>query len=103
VQTRQPDHDVIDAATHGDPERFHRAERERRQMMLWPPYSAIARVSGKLAETYVSGLTEVEVLGPVDDVYLVRAPDHAVLCDALARAPRPGGAGLRVEVDPHRI
>ena len=31
--------------------------------------------------------------------WLVRAPDHAVLCDALAAAPRPAER-LRVEVDP---
>lgn len=103
VQTRQPDHDVIAAALHGDPERFYAAERERRKMMLWPPFSALARVSGKNAPGFVEKLQDVDVLGPLDDVYLVRAADHQQLCDALAVVPRPPGVGLRVEVDPHRV
>jgi primosomal protein N' (replication factor Y) len=44
----------------------------------------------------------VEVLGPADGKWLVRAPDHVVLCDALAATPRPAGR-LRVAVDPPRI
>ena len=44
----------------------------------------------------------VEVLGPSDGRWLVRAPDHAVLADALAAAARPPGR-LRVEVDPRRM
>jgi primosomal protein N' (replication factor Y) len=103
VQTRQPEHDVIAAAVHGDPDRFYEAEQVRRSAMMWPPYSALARVSGKHAEGFVAKLDGVDVLGPVDDVYLVRAPDHQGLCDALAAVPRPSGVGLRVEVDPHRV
>lgn len=103
VQTRQPDHDVVQSALHGDPERFYEQERLRRSAMQWPPYSALARISGKLAEGFVEKLEDVELLGPVDGVFLVRAQNHQALCDALARVPRPGGQGLRVEVDPHRI
>jgi primosomal protein N' (replication factor Y) len=103
VQTRQPEHDVIAAALHGDVERFYEQERVRRSAMLWPPYSALARVSGKLAEGFVGALKDVDVLGPLDGAYLVRAETHQQLCDALASVPRPGGQGLRVEVDPHRV
>jgi primosomal protein N' (replication factor Y) len=106
VQTRQPEHDVIAAALHGDPERFYVEERERRQALAWPPYSALARVSGKHAEGFVKkvdGLLGVDVLGPLDGAYLVRAADHRTLCDALTSVPRPPGQGLRVEVDPHRV
>jgi primosomal protein N' (replication factor Y) (superfamily II helicase) len=41
------------------------------------------------------------VLGPANDRWLLRAPDHKVLCDALAATPRPPGR-LRIEVDPLR-
>jgi primosomal protein N' (replication factor Y) len=44
----------------------------------------------------------VDVLGPSDGQWLVRAPDHQVLCDALATVTRPPGR-LRLEVDPLRI
>jgi len=33
------------------------------------------------------------------DRWVVRAPDHRMLCDALAAVPRPAGR-LRIEVDP---
>ena len=46
-------------------------------------------------------VTELEILGPADGRWLVRAPDHERLCDALALAPRPTGR-LRVNVDPSR-
>jgi primosomal protein N' (replication factor Y) len=45
----------------------------------------------------------VEVLGPADGRWLIRAADHAVLCDTLAATPRPATGRLRIEVDPTRI
>ena len=44
----------------------------------------------------------VEVLGPSDGRWLLRAADHPTLCDALAATARPPGR-LRVEVDPLRV
>ncbi len=43
----------------------------------------------------------VEIVGPSDGRWLLRAPDHATLADALAATPRPSGR-MRVEVDPRR-
>jgi primosomal protein N' (replication factor Y) len=64
---------------------------------------ALAVISGEAASAYVEGLApDVEVLGPTDGRWLVRAPDHESLADALARATRPPGR-LRVEVDPRRV
>jgi primosomal protein N' (replication factor Y) len=106
VQTRQPDHDVLSAALHGDPDRFYVKERERRSTLVWPPFSALARVSGKNAHAFVESLDGVlglDVLGPVEGVYLLRSANHQILCDALGSVPRPPGQGLRVEVDPHRV
>jgi hypothetical protein len=56
--------------------------------------------------TAVAGPSGVEVLPLEDGRLLVRAPDHRVLCDALAATGRPAGVGgdrLRIEVDPQRI
>jgi primosomal protein N' (replication factor Y) len=44
----------------------------------------------------------IEILGPADGRWLVRAPDHGTLCDVLARVPRPAGR-LRLAVDPLRV
>jgi primosomal protein N' (replication factor Y) len=108
VQTRQPDHPVLDAAVRGDPGRVVEAELALRRELQLPPAVALAELSGDagVVGAVVAGLGErpgVEVLGPADGRWLVRAPDHPALCDALAAVGRPPGAGnraLRVDVDP---
>ena len=103
LQTRLPRHEVVLAALHGDPSRVSAAEAARREPLGWPPFLALAHVSGAPAEEYVAALpSTVQVLGPADGAYLVRAPNHSVLCDALAATPRPPGR-LRVAVDPLRL
>ncbi len=109
VQTHLPRHEVVQAALHADPSRVATAERERRELLRFPPVTAMAEVSGAAAEVFVAALVAargdplgVEVVGPSDGRWLVRAPDHATLCDALAATPRPPGR-LRVAVDPPRV
>jgi primosomal protein N' (replication factor Y) len=101
VQTRLPDHEVLDAAIHADPSRFTVVESARRAALQLPPETAMAVVSGEAAPAFVEGVHGIEVMGPSDGRWLLRAPDHATLADALAAAPRPPGR-LRVEVDPRR-
>ena len=102
VQTRVPRHDAVDAALHADPGRLAQPERARREALGFPPATAIAAISGPAAEAFVGAVRDVEVLGPDAGRWLVRAPDHRHLCDALAAVPRPAGR-LRVEVDPLRL
>ena len=123
VQTFVPRHEVVQAALHGDPARAARAERARRELLRFPPVTAMAEVSGPGAAAFVEALRGddsdllagpgdpgagpdgspvVEVLGPSDGRWLARAPDHRTLCDALAATPRPPGR-LRVAVDPPRV
>jgi len=92
VQTRLPDHDVLLS----DPGRLVTDELVLRRELDLPPYSALALVSGPGAGDYCSALGGAD-LG--DGRWLVRAPDHRTLCDALAATPRPSGR-LRVTVDP---
>ena len=100
VQTRLPDHDVLEAVKHGDPGRVVEAERERRRVLGLPPFRALAVVSGEAAAAYVEGLAGVDVAAS-GDRWLVRAADHDTLTAALASVPRPSGR-LRIEVDPLR-
>jgi primosomal protein N' (replication factor Y) len=105
VQTFVPRHEVVQAALHADPARAATAERERRELLRFPPVTAMAEVSGAAAPAFVDALGAplgVEVLGPSDGRWLLRAPDHGVLCDALAAVERPAGR-LRVAVDPARV
>ena len=101
VQTRLPDHEVLDAAIHADPSRFTVVESARRAALQLPPETAMAVVSGEAAADFVDAVEGVEIVGPSDGRWLLRAPDHATLAHALAATPRPSGR-LRVEVDPRR-
>jgi len=109
VQTRLPAHEVLDAAIHADPSRLAVVELARRVALRFPPETAVAMVSGRAAAAFVAVLSDagafeaggLEVLGPSDGRWLLRAPTHRVLCDAIAATPRPPGR-LRIEVDPLR-
>ena len=103
LQTRLPSHEVVDAVVHADPSRFALVESARRAALRLPPETALAVVSGEAGAAFVEGLGPgVEVLGPSDGRWLVRAADHEALSDALAATARPPGR-LRVEVDPRRV
>lgn len=104
VQTRLPDHEALAAALHGDPDLLARPELERRRDLGFPPVSSLAVVSGPAAPDLAERLAgqPVQLLGPDDGTWLVRAPDAATLADALAATGRPPGR-LRIEVDPLRI
>jgi primosomal protein N' (replication factor Y) (superfamily II helicase) len=105
VQTRTARHDVLQAVLNADPGRFATAELACRRELGMPPTTALAEVSGAAADEFVEGLGRplgVEILGPSDGRYLLRADDQRTLCDALAATPRPGGR-LRISVDPPRV
>jgi primosomal protein N' (replication factor Y) len=109
VQTRVPDHPVLGAVARGEPGAIAPGEESMRRSAGLPPFSAFAALSGPLAAGYVEALREAATGTGVtfselpDGRHLVQAPDHAQLCDLLAGVPRPGGRGLRVEVDPAAI
>lgn len=106
LQTRLPRHDVVQAALHADPGLASAVEADRRRSLRWPPFSAMARVSGEAADDYVESLratSTVEILGPVEGAWLVRTDDHDRLSAALLGVPRPPGRRLRIAVDPPRV
>ena len=104
VQTRQPGHEVLQAVLHADPAALVAAERDRRLVLGLPPFAALARISGAAAPEFMARLAQadgMDVMGPRDGAWLVRAPDHDRLSDALLAVERPPGR-LRLEVDPLR-
>lgn len=106
VQTRLPAHEAILAALGADPSILTEVERSLRASLHLPPAAAMAIVSGQQAGEYCAAVLAldpaVEVSGPDQGRYLLRAPDHATLCSTLAHLRRPPGR-LRVEVDPVRF
>ena len=102
VQTTQPRHEVLDAVLHADPGRLVVGERARRVELGFPPAKALAAISSPGAAEFVAGLNGVELLGPANARWLVRAPNHGALADALAAVERPEER-VRIEVDPLRV
>jgi primosomal protein N' (replication factor Y) len=107
LQTRSPEHEVVQAALEGDPAAVAQAERARRQDFGFPPFGAIAEIGDQAGEAFVDALRSleaagIEIRGPVDGSWQVRASDHRTLCDALAAVERPAGR-LRLSIDPPRI
>jgi len=112
VQTRLPTHPVVRAAVAGDPSVLQAAELAVRRTLRLPPVTAVAQISGAGAPALIEVLRVavsmgepagvVEIDGPFDGLWTVRAPDHDVLCDLLASVKRPAGR-IRVDVDPVRL
>ena len=105
VQTRTPEHPLFIAVAAGRPADLDAATLAVRSQLSMPPSTAIASLSGAAAAEYagsVEGTLGVEVIGPLEAEWLIRAEDFNTLCNALERTPRPGGR-LRVAVDPRRV
>jgi primosomal protein N' (replication factor Y) len=87
LQTRLPEHRVVRAAVARDPGLLVKGEREIRRNLGFPPFGALAEVSGKGSEEYVANLRAVghtsivdpdrlRILGPrPDGRYLISVPD----------------------------
>lgn len=105
VQTRRPDHVVLQAALHGDPRRVADAETAKRELLGFPPAATIAVLGGTAGREFVQRLGQpvgLSVLGPDErDNWLVRSEDRALLLDTLGSVDRPPGR-LRLWVDPVR-
>ena len=105
VQTRRPEHEVVQAALRGDPRIVSAAEADRRRLVRFPPAATVAVVGGEAAAGYIEAVgapVGVEVLGPDDGRWLLRSDDPATLLDHLATVVRPQGR-LRLRVDPSRL
>ncbi len=105
LQTRQPNHPVVRAAVTADVGSWSELEATRRQLLRYPPYAALAEISGVGAADYMERLGRplgLEIRGPVEGRWLVRAEDHEALADALGPVERPKGR-LRIAVDPLRL
>ena len=105
LQTRLPEHEVVQAVVRADVGRVAAAELGRREVLRFPPVTAMAEVSRASAPAFIEGFGAppgVEVVDVGDGRWWLRAPDHSTLCDAIARTQRPAGR-LRIEVDPLRL
>jgi primosomal protein N' (replication factor Y) (superfamily II helicase) len=115
VQTRVPDHDVIEAARTADPTVVAAAERARRRILGFPPFGGLAELRGAPEAVHVAcaelrAVSGLRVLGPVavasSSRALVQSQTTEALCDALAEVdltPARERGRLRIDVDPLRV
>jgi primosomal protein N' (replication factor Y) len=110
VQARQPDHEVVRALVRGRPALVAEAELARRQSLGFPPFGAVAELSGDEAALVATagalgGFAKIRVVGPTEGRALVIAPDPDALADALAVGHSAGRAvgRVRAAVDPPRV
>ena len=110
VQTRQPGHEVVHALASGRPTLVAEAELERRRALGFPPFGALAELTGDAAAVNAAadalrGIDAIQVLGPTDGRALVVAPDATALADALVIGQSAGRANgrMRTAVDPPRV
>jgi primosomal protein N' (replication factor Y) len=113
LQTRVPDHEVVQAVVAADPMAAVGVDGPRRRGLGFPPFGGLAELSGEATAVTVAcaelraRAPAVTVLGPIADGTraLVRAESIEALCDALAM-PEVDAAHsvgrLRVDVDPRR-
>ena len=100
---------MLRAAVLGQPQIVTAAELERRRVLAYPPFGALAELTGDdpALVAIAAALREqgVNVYGPSDGRALVHATDWDVLADALADAMAAGRAlgRARAVVDPPRV
>lgn len=105
VQTRRPNHAVLTSATSGDTRALSELEWARRELLGLPPAAAIAAVGGEAAPQWIERLAgvdrahAVDVTGPRDGWWLVRAPRWDTLSEICGSVERPKGR-LRLQVNP---
>ncbi len=96
---------MVRAAIEADVEDWSAGEAARRELLGYPPYAALAQISGAGASEFIERLGNplgLTIRGPVDDAWLVRAADPDTLADALSAVERPKGR-LRIAIDPLRL
>ncbi len=119
IQTRMPDHEVVRAAVAADVGTFIETELKTRAATGWPPFGALAEISGAGADSWAQALAEAieadaalrarsVMMGPRHDGHYLLSvspgdddPDD-VLATLLSTVPRPKER-VRVVVDPPRI
>ncbi len=105
VQTRQPDHPVLQAAGTADPGLLSSHDRALRQQLGFPPFETLAEIAGAAADAFVERLGRplgLDISPVGENRWVVRAADRRFLLDALANVERPPGR-LRLAIDPLRF
>lgn len=110
LQTHTPDNLFLQGISRGDLKNYFETDSARREMLQFPPFGAIAQISGKGTSSFLDSLNEsldyASVVRTViidSDSGLVRAQSWQVLTDVLTTAKRPAKSQLIIHLDPPRV
>ncbi len=105
VQTRIPDHIVIQSAASANPQLLSKEDARQRKELGFPPFMAVAEIGRTGAKEYIENLhklnSSLEIQGPVDGRWLVKAHTVGELSSILGKVERPAGKDIRIAVNPY--
>ncbi|HAX04996.1 MAG TPA: hypothetical protein DCX77_04905 [Acidimicrobiaceae bacterium] len=104
IQTRVPQHPVLQAVINADPGSVARTELEMRKQLRQPPEAHWAVISGASAAEFVERLGNpdgLEVMNANNKRWRVRSDDRELMLEILSNVERPAGR-LRIEINPLR-
>ncbi len=104
VQTRISDHVVVQSAASANPMLLSEEDARQRKELGFPPFKAVAEIARTGAMEYIDNLrrlnSSLEILGPVDGRWLVRADTIDELSSVLEKVERPANKDIRIAVNP---
>jgi primosomal protein N' (replication factor Y) len=104
IQTRMPQHPVLQAAVNADPGSLARAELEIRRQLQQPPEAHWAIVSGSAAKEFIDRVGNpdgIEIMNSNNERWRIRSNDRQRMVEILGNIERPTGR-LRIEINPLR-
>ena len=104
IQTRIPQHPVLQAAVNADPGSLARSELEVRRELRQPPEAHWAIISGESADEFIQRLgsqESLEIRPASENRWRIRCDDRQELVGFLKNVDRPSGR-LRIEINPLR-
>lgn len=102
IQTRMPEHGVIEFIERSDTTPLAQTELERRQLLELPPVRNAAVVGGEASPQFIEQLQQqlgLEIRQRNDQAWMVQADSRDQLIDAISRVER-GPGRLRLQIDP---
>ena len=106
IQTHTPDNQLLAGLSTGNLDAYSASEQFRRRLLKFPPFGALAEVTGPGTQTFLESLgSSLLVQTVIKDAShgLVRAQSWQELSEILLNTKRPAKSRLSIHVDPPRV
>ena len=92
IQTHSHKSELLRLIATGQFSSWSELHQQRRKLLSLPPYGSYAEVSGPGAKKYVDLIDVVEgieILGPIEESWLIKSDSHSLLLRTLSKVERP--------------